>query len=201
MSKRVFLIVLDSMGIGELPDAAEWLDEGSNTLGTIRKHPAFNCPNLEKLGLFAIDGVGGNTATPIGSYARMSEASKGKDTTIGHWEIGGIVSEHPLPTYPDGFPQEILEPFMAQTGRGILANAPWSGTAVIEEYGADALRFMLANGTSPGNDMRYGDDKIKAARNFANKLWNAARFVLMNLPEDFEPGLPAVCWCMCWIRL
>ena len=90
MSKRVFLIVLDSMGIGEMPDANEWNDEGSNTLGSIRNHPAFNCPNLEKLGLFAIDGVGGNNAEPMGAYARMFEASKGKDTTIGHWEIAGV---------------------------------------------------------------------------------------------------------------
>ena len=140
MSKRVFLIVLDSMGIGEMPDAAEWLDEGSNTLGTIRKHPAFNCPNLEKLGLFAIDGVGGNTATPMGAYARMNEASKGKDTTIGHWEIAGVYSPKAFPTYPNGFPEEVVSKFTKRTGREIICNMPYSGTDVIRDYGEEHLK-------------------------------------------------------------
>ncbi len=140
MSKRVFLIVLDSMGIGELPDAAEWHDEGSNTLGSIRKHPAFNCPNLEKLGLFAINGVGGNTATPIGAYARMSEASKGKDTTIGHWEIAGVYSPKAFPTYPNGFPDEVVSEFTKKTGREIICNMPYSGTDVIRDFGEEHLK-------------------------------------------------------------
>ena len=139
--KRVFLIVLDSFGIGELPDAGQYKDEGSNTLGAVSKSTKFNVPNLGKLGLFNIDGVssGNPTANPIGSYARLSERSKGKDTTIGHWEISGIVSEHPLPTYPNGFPQEIIDKFSAATGRKVLCNKPYSGTDVIRDYGKEHI--------------------------------------------------------------
>ncbi|MBO5357836.1 MAG: phosphopentomutase [Clostridia bacterium] len=140
MSKRVFLIVLDSMGIGEMPDASEWKDEGSNTLASIRQHEAFNCPNLEKLGLFAIDGVGGNRVEPIGAYARMFEASKGKDTTIGHWEIAGVYSPKAFPTYPNGFPDEVVSEFTKRTGREILCNKPYSGTDVIRDYGDEHLK-------------------------------------------------------------
>ena len=140
MSKRVFLIVLDSMGIGEMPDANEWNDEGSNTLGSIRNHPAFNCPNLEKLGLFAIDGVGGNNAEPMGAYARMFEASKGKDTTIGHWEIAGVYSPKAFPTYPNGFPKEVVSEFTKRTGKEIICNMPYSGTDVIRDFGEEHLK-------------------------------------------------------------
>ncbi len=99
MEKRVFLIVLDSFGIGAEPDAAAFGDEGTNTLGAIANHPNFNCPNLKKLGLFNIDGVtaGEKDAAPIGSFARLQEQSMGKDTTIGHWEIAGVVSPRPCP--------------------------------------------------------------------------------------------------------
>ena len=140
MSKRVFLIVLDSMGIGEMPDANEWNDEGSNTLASIRNHPAFNCPNLEKLGLFAIDGVGGNNAEPMGAYARMFEASKGKDTTIGHWEIAGVYSPKAFPTYPNGFPDEVVSEFTKRTGKEIICNMPYSGTDVIRDFGEEHLK-------------------------------------------------------------
>ncbi len=141
MNKRVFLVVLDSMGIGEMPDAAEWGDEGSNTLRAIRSHSAFSCPNLEKMGLFHIEGVGGTIdGTPLSCYARMREASKGKDTTIGHWEIAGIVSPRPLPTYPNGFPRDVIERFEALTGRGVLCNLPYSGTEVIKDYGEEHLK-------------------------------------------------------------
>ena len=140
MSKRVFLIVLDSVGIGEMPDAANWNDEGSNTLGVIRKHPAFDCPNLTKLGLFAIDGIEDKIAGGKACYARMTEASKGKDTTIGHWEIAGIYSPRPLPTYPDGFPQDLLAEFSRRTGREVLCNRPYSGTEVIKDYGEEHLK-------------------------------------------------------------
>ena len=91
MAKRFFLIVLDSFGVGELPDAYKWHDEGSNTLQAIRNHPNFSCPELKNMGLFNIDGVGGGVSAPKASYARMSEKSMGKDTTIGHWEIAGII--------------------------------------------------------------------------------------------------------------
>lgn len=140
MAKRAFLIVLDSVGIGAMPDAAEWGDEGSDTLSAIRSHPAFCCPNLEKLGLFNIDGIEGGVKQPSASYARMREASKGKDTTIGHWEIAGIYSPQPLPTYPEGFPTELIEEFEKQTGRGVLCNRPYSGTEVIKDFGEEHLR-------------------------------------------------------------
>ena len=140
MAKRVFLIVLDSVGIGEMPDSHLWGDEGSNTVGAIRRHPDFSCPNLEKLGFFNIDTVGGGVDSPLGSYARMKEASKGKDTTIGHWEIAGIYSPRPLPTYPEGFPKEVIEEFEKRTGRGTLCNLPYSGTDVIRDFGEEHLK-------------------------------------------------------------
>jgi len=137
--KRVFLIVLDSFGIGAMPDAKAFGDEGVNTLAACAGSKELRIPNLIKAGLGNIDGVTclPKEAAPIGAYARLKEKSMGKDTTIGHWEIAGIVSPNPLPTYPEGFPEEVLEPFRKATGRGVLANAPWSGTAVIEEYGEE----------------------------------------------------------------
>ncbi len=140
MSKRVFLIVLDSVGIGELPDAKNWGDEGSNTLAAVRESKKFNCPNLEKLGLFNIEGVVGGVEAPLASFARMSEASQGKDTTIGHWEIAGVYSEKPLPVYPNGFPNEVLAEFEKRTGRKTLCNKPYSGTDVIRDYGEEHLK-------------------------------------------------------------
>lgn len=138
--KRFFIIVLDSCGIGELPDANLWHDEGSNTLGAIRNHPAFNCPNLKKLGLFNIDNVGGGIDNPQGSFARLGELSMGKDTTIGHWEIAGLVSPKALPTYPNGFPKEIIDEFEKRTGRKTLCNKPYSGTEVIKDYGEEHIK-------------------------------------------------------------
>lgn len=137
--KRIFLIVLDSVGIGELPDAADYHDEGSNTLLAASKSSYFSMPNMRKLGYFNIDGVniGEKETHPTGAFARLAEVSKGKDTTIGHWEISGVISNHPLPTFPDGFPEEILEPFRKATGRGVLCNRPYSGTEVIKEYGPE----------------------------------------------------------------
>ena len=137
MAKRFFLIVLDSFGVGELPDAHLFHDEGSNTLGAIRNHPNFNYPNLAELGLFNIEGVGGGVPAPKASFARMREKSMGKDTTIGHWEIAGIVSPDPLPTYPSGFPKEIIDEFEKKTGRKVLCNRPYSGTDVIRDYGKE----------------------------------------------------------------
>ncbi len=137
MRKRVFLIVLDSFGIGGAPDAAAFGDEGSNTLATIAAHPAFACPNLQKLGLFNIDGVdcGMPAAAPAAAFARLREASNGKDTTIGHWEIAGVESPRPLPTFPEGFPAELIERFEQMTGRRVLCNLPYSGTQVLDDYG------------------------------------------------------------------
>lgn len=135
--KRVFLIVLDSFGIGEMEDAEAYGDKGTNTLRSVSESPAFSMPNMRKLGLFNLDGVtcGEKVDAPAARIARMKEASRGKDTTIGHWEIAGILSKKPLPTYPNGFPQEVLEAFSKRTGRGVLCNKPYSGTAVIQEYG------------------------------------------------------------------
>lgn len=139
--KRVFLIVLDSVGIGEMPDAADYGDAGSNTLLAASKSRYFSMPNMRKLGFFNIDGVdiGEREVEPTGSFARMKELSRGKDTTIGHWEIGGVVSPSPLPTYPNGFPKSVIAEFKKKTGRGVLCNKPYSGTEVIKDYGEEHL--------------------------------------------------------------
>ena len=143
MMKRVFLIVLDSVGIGELPDAADFGDAGSNTMRAAAKSPSFSMPNLTRLGLFHIDGMEwGRKAEDdsfSGAVARMAERSKGKDTTIGHWEIAGLVSPKPLPVFPNGFPKELLDAFSRETGRGVLCNLPYSGTEVIKDYGREHM--------------------------------------------------------------
>ncbi|MBQ7447575.1 MAG: phosphopentomutase [Eubacterium sp.] len=167
--KRVFLIVLDSFGIGEMPDADRFGDAGSNTLGTCRKSEKLHVPNMASLGLFKIDGVepegsglkepddGRNIAQAAMSdgrdvvlttsdgtalkhaFARLAERSDGKDTTTGHWEIAGLVSEKPMPTFPDGFPEDFMERYSAAVGRNLLCNKPYSGTQVIEDYGKEHL--------------------------------------------------------------
>ena len=134
--KRVFFIVLDSFGIGAAPDAENFGDSGANTLESCAATGKLRIPNMISLGLSHIDGVCCLPKTaPNGMFGRLQETSQGKDTTIGHWELMGVVSPKPLPTYPNGFPKEVTDAFCAATGRGILANAPWSGTAVIEAYG------------------------------------------------------------------
>ncbi|NLL76778.1 MAG: phosphopentomutase [Clostridiales bacterium] len=135
--KRIFLIVLDSVGIGAMEDAKEYGDEGTNTLSSAASSPYFSMQNMKKMGLFNIDGVtcGEPAVNPEARIARMKEASKGKDTTIGHWEIAGIISKKPLPTYPGGFPKEVIEKFISLTGREVLCNKPYSGTEVIKDYG------------------------------------------------------------------
>ena len=140
--KRIFLIVLDSFGIGAMPDSEAFGDVGVNTLAACATSEKLHIPNMIAAGLGNIDGVNclPKADAPTGAYARLSEASMGKDTTIGHWEIAGIVSPDPLPTYPEGFPEEVLAPFKAATGRGVLANAPWSGTAVLDEFGEEHMR-------------------------------------------------------------
>ena len=140
--KRIFLFVLDSVGIGAEPDAPEYGDAGTNTLKSAASSPFFHMPNMEKLGLFNLEGIDWHSGTdaPLATVARMQEASKGKDTTIGHWEIAGIYSGRPLPTYPDGFPAELLDEFTRRTGRGILCNKPYSGTDVIRDYGDEHVR-------------------------------------------------------------
>ena len=140
--KRVFLIVLDSCGCGELPDAESFGDVNVHTLRSCATSEFLRIPNLQKLGIGNIEGLEflGKTDAPAAAVGRLAEKSMGKDTTIGHWEIAGIVSPEALPTYPEGFPEEVLEPFRQATGRGILANAPWSGTEVIQAFGDEHVR-------------------------------------------------------------
>ena len=143
MKKRTFIIVLDSFGIGEMPDASEYGDEGSNTLRAVSSLPEFHCPNLVRMGLFHIEGCaveGQENNSPIASYGRMAERSAGKDTTTGHWELAGLVSNAPMPTYPDGFPPEIVAEFERRTGKRVLCNKPYSGTQVIADYGEEHLK-------------------------------------------------------------
>lgn len=142
MAKRVFLIVLDSFGVGELPDAADFGDNGANTLRSCFNTGKLNVPNMAKIGLFNIDGVdfGEKERAPSGAVMRLSELSKGKDTTTGHWEIAGIVSEKPFPTFPDGFPSEVIAEFEKRTGRKTLCNKPYSGTKVIADYGEESIK-------------------------------------------------------------
>lgn len=139
--KRVFLIVLDSVGIGEMPDADKYGDAGSNTMKACFNNKNFNMPNMEKMGLFNIDGMdyAKSCETPMASFAKMKEVSNGKDTIIGHWEIAGIESGRPLPTYPNGFPKSVIEEFEQKTGRKTLCNRPYSGTEVIKDFGKESV--------------------------------------------------------------
>ena len=140
--KRVFLIVLDSFGIGAMKDSESYGDVGVNTLLSISKSEKFNVKNLKDLGLFNIDGVicGEKTNNPTAAVCRLAELSRGKDTTIGHWEIAGVVSNKPLPTYPNGFPAEVLDEFSRRTGRAVICNKPYSGTEVIKDYGEEHIK-------------------------------------------------------------
>ena len=142
MGKRVFLIVLDSFGVGEMPDAADFGDKGANTLRSCFNTGKLNVPNMAKMGLFNIDGVevGEKETAPEGAFLRLSELSKGKDTTTGHWEIAGLVSEKAFPTFPDGFPSEVIGEFERRTGRKTLCNKPYSGTKVIADYGEEHIK-------------------------------------------------------------
>jgi phosphopentomutase len=138
--KRVILIVLDSVGIGFLPDAQAFSDEGANTLGNLylaRGH--LKIPNLSQLGLGRLVDIGDMPAETIGCYGKMTERSASKDTTIGHWEIAGIVVDQPLPTYPDGFPPALIAEFEKLIGTRTLGNRPASGTEIIKELGSEHL--------------------------------------------------------------
>jgi phosphopentomutase len=140
--KRVFLIVLDSVGIGEQPDSYKYGDEGSNTIRSISKSKNFDINMMRKMGIFNIDDIGFETPVenPISAYCKLQEVSMGKDTTTGHWEMSGVISSKPFPTYPNGFPKEIIEEFSKRTGRGVLCNKPYSGTEVIKDYGEEHLK-------------------------------------------------------------
>ena len=138
-TKRVFWIVLDSFGVGELPDAADFGDEGSNTLRACAESGKLNIPNMIKLGLGNIEGVEciEKAEKPLGAFCRLNEVSKGKDTTTGHWELAGLVSEQAFPTYPEGFPEEVIGMFKEATGLDVLCNKPYSGTQLIMDYGKE----------------------------------------------------------------
>ncbi len=142
MIKRVFFIIADSFGIGQAPDAALFGDEGADTLASCCHKGNLTVPQLEQLGLFNIDDmtVGTPCDAPMASFARMTEYSAGKDTTIGHWELCGLQSDRPLPTYPNGFPEEIIAKLKTAFGREILCNRPYSGTEVIKDYGEEHVR-------------------------------------------------------------
>ena len=140
--KRIFIIVLDSLGIGAEPDAADFGDVGANTLRSVSAGKGFAIPHLLEAGIGNLDGVDylPRTDKPTAALARLQERSRGKDTTIGHWELAGVVSPTPLPTYPNGFPDEVLDAFTQATGRGVLCNKPYSGTEVIKDYGEEHLK-------------------------------------------------------------
>ena len=143
MLSRAIILVLDGLGVGELPDAAAYGDEGSDTLGNIaRRLNGLSLPNLERLGLGNVGDFQGIKKVPgcLGSFGKMAEASPGKDTTTGHWEMTGIRLERPFPVYPHGFPPEIIEPFKRAIGTGILANKIASGTEIIKELGEEHVR-------------------------------------------------------------
>ena len=139
--KRVFLIVLDSLGIGEAPDAHRFSDEGANTLLSLYKTGELEIPTLTAMGIGNIDGVDyiDSVTSQAAAVGRLREVSAGKDTTVGHWELAGLISKRPLPTYPDGFPREVIEKFEMATGRRALCNKPYSGTEVIRDYGREHI--------------------------------------------------------------
>jgi phosphopentomutase len=143
IKKRVFLIVMDSVGVGELPDAADFGDEGSNTVKAAATSGFLDMPNMKKLGFFNIKGIDDMypdiPKAPMYAVSRLAERSKGKDTTTGHWEIAGLTSEKPMPTFPEGFPKTFIDEFSKAVGRGMLCNKPYSGTAVIADYGKEHM--------------------------------------------------------------
>ena len=170
MAKRVFLVVLDSFGVGEEPDAASFGDYGVNTLRSIAQSSSFNCPNLRALGLFNLDGIDflPSFPKPLGAFGRLRERSMGKDTTIGHWELAGLESSSPLPTYPHGFPPEIIQKFEQRTGRSVLCNKPYSGTEVLKD-------FLARNTCVP-----------------AHSLYTSADSYFKSLRMDDRPSRPAL---------
>ena len=136
---RVTLIVLDSVGCGELPDARDYGDEGSDTLGNIARRVPLRVPHLRRLGLARVSTVNrvDSEPDPAGAFGRMAESSPGKDSVTGHWELMGLVLERPFPVFPRGFPRELIDEFERRIGRGTLGNKAASGTAIIEELGPE----------------------------------------------------------------
>ena len=200
--KRIFLFVLDSFGIGGMPDCESFGDVNVNTLAACATSKELKIPNMIAAGLGNADGVTclPRTDVPTGAIARLSEASMGKDTTIGHWEIAGVVSPRPLPTYPNGFPQEVLDAFEAATGRGCLCNLPYSGTDVIRDYGqqqldtgkwivytsADSVFQVAAHEELIGLDTLY--DACHKARNILRGEHGVGRVIARPFVGDSETG-------------
>ena len=188
--RRIFLIVLDSVGIGSLPDAALYGDEGANTLKTISSSPKFHIPNLKSLGYLNIDGIElDGTENPRTAYCRLKELSKGKDTTIGHWEISGVVSNNPLPVFPHGFPKELVDRFERLIGSEVLCNKPYSGTEVIRDYGEEHIRtgkpILYTSADSvfqvAAHETYYGLDRLyeicSEARELLTGKWGVGRVI------------------------
>ena len=198
--KRVFLLVLDSVGAGALPDAERFGDAGADTIRHIASDPAFRAETMCALGYGNIEGLSflGAAEHPSAAYGRCMEQSNGKDTTVGHWEIAGLVSEYPFPTYPDGFPEAVLRPFREQTGRGVLCNRPYSGTEVIKDYGeehrktgdlivytsADSVFQIAAHTDVVPLDELY--DCCQKARALLHNEYNVGRVIAR--PFAGEPG-------------
>lgn len=192
---RGFVIVLDSFGVGAAPDAAKFGDEGTSTIKTIYKSKYFSAENMKKMGLLAIDGIdldGKDNHTA--AFARMRELSAGKDTTIGHWEMAGIVSKNPLPTFPNGFPIEVINEFEKQTGRKVIVNRPYSGTQVIKDYGEEHLKtgalivytsadsvFQIA-----ANEAIVSDDELYRYCKIARKILTGKYGVGRVIARPFE---------------
>lgn len=192
---RGFVIVLDSFGVGAAPDAAKFGDEGASTIKTIYKSKYFCAENMKKMGLLAIDGIdldGKDNHTA--AFARMRELSAGKDTTIGHWEMAGIVSKNPLPTFPNGFPTEVINEFEKQTGRKVIVNRPYSGTQVIKDYGEEHLKtgalivytsadsvFQIA-----ANEAIVSDDELYRYCKIARKILTGKYGVGRVIARPFE---------------
>ncbi len=192
---RGFVIVLDSFGVGAAPDAAKFGDEGASTFKTIYKSKYFSAENMKKMGLLAIDGIdldGKDNHTA--AFARMRELSAGKDTTIGHWEMAGIVSKNPLPTFPNGFPIEVINEFEKQTGRKVIVNRPYSGTQVIKDYGEEHLKtgalivytsadsvFQIA-----ANEAIVSDDELYRYCKIARKILTGKYGVGRVIARPFE---------------
>ncbi len=192
---RGFVIVLDSFGVGAAPDAAKFGDEGASTIKTIYKSKYFSAENMKRMGLLAIDGIdldGKDNHTA--AFARMRELSAGKDTTIGHWEMAGIVSKNPLPTFPNGFPIEVIDEFEKQTGRKVIVNRPYSGTQVIKDYGEEHLKtgalivytsadsvFQIA-----ANEAIVSDDELYRYCKIARKILTGKYGVGRVIARPFE---------------
>ena len=196
--KRVFLIVLDSVGIGALPDAKDFGDEGANTLKSASQSRFFNINNMLSLGISKIEGLSylGDSPSLSTSVGRCSEKSLGKDTTVGHWEIAGLISPAALPTFPDGFPKELIAQFEEKTGRKVICNKPYSGTAVLEDYGkeqletgalivytsADSVFQIAAHESIISPEELYGYCKV--ARDILKGKWGVGRVIARPFATD-----------------